>query len=84
MMTITVRFGRNVTINRSLRVKDTYTSIFPSYGISPDRFETTMRKSFYKGNKGEALNKEYHCKSTEEKRYLEEWLKTVNMRRGRK
>jgi hypothetical protein len=43
-----------------------------------------MRKSFYKGNKGEALNKEYHCKSTEEKRYLEEWLKTVNMRRGRK
>ena len=84
MIKTTVRFGRNVTINRSLRVKDTYPSIVPSYGISPDRFETTMRKSFYKGNKEEPLDKEHHSKSTEEKRYFEEWLKTVNMRRGRK
>ena len=38
-----VRLGRNFSINRSLLINDTFTSVFPNYGIRPDLFQTVSR-----------------------------------------
>lgn len=77
-------------MNRNMGIKDTFLSLFPSYGVTPDQNETHLRRTFIYDdfNDGEgtlttSLNRAYFVKRDEMKRYTEELLKTTNMR-GRK
>lgn len=40
-------YGRNFTINRSFLHRDTFPVVFPSYGITPDRYDNTMSRTSY-------------------------------------
>jgi hypothetical protein len=78
------------TMNRNLGIKDTFLSLFPSYGVTPDKQESHLRRTFIyddfnegEGAKTTSLNRTYFVKRDEMKRYTEELLKTKNMR-GRK
>ncbi|TNV72407.1 hypothetical protein FGO68_gene13995 [Halteria grandinella] len=84
-------FGRNFTINRSYLTRDTFPVVFPSYGITPDRFDSTMNKTFFTYSKFDPIedrptvqvDREYHRKQNELNQFNEALARTKGMRRGK-
>ena len=77
-------------MNRGLRARDTFLSVFPAYGVRPDQKNSEIQRSYVyneynpiEQRKTSELNKFFFYKKDEMKKYTEEWLKTANMR-GRK
>lgn len=77
-------------MNRTLKNKDTFLSVFPAYGIKPDQKDSEMHKVYrydeyhpIEQRKTALPDRTFYHKKDEIKRYTEEWLKTINMR-GRK
>lgn len=78
------------TMNRNLRIKDTFLSLFPAYGVTPDKLASQVMYAHtyeefdpLEQRKTTSLNRTHFAKRDEMKRYTEELLKTQNMR-GRK
>lgn len=70
-------------MNRRLRLKNSYMTIFPMYGLqdSKNMFRTTQFITIGKDvEKEEPINKLYFSKHAREKTYFEEMLKAKNMR----
>ena len=74
-------------MNRTLRAKDSFLAVFPSYGVIRDSLGSEARMEYryqqYHDIEMRPTNspdKEHHLKRDEIKRYTEEWLKTANMR----
>jgi len=73
-----------------MRIKDTFLSLFPAYGVTPDKLQSqVMRSHIYEDfntieqTKTTNLNRTFYMKRDDFKMYTEELLKSQNMR-GRK
>ena len=74
------------TINRDHKVKDTFGSIFPTYGLYPSSeiYLTNKKDTDANWSQYEGVNKEYFNKMDHVKRYTEAMLKVANMRINKK
>jgi hypothetical protein len=79
--------AKDKTINRDLKIKDTFTSVFPAYNLTAKKeFVTTNQSvsSTIANSKAERVDKEHHLKLDSFKIYTEEMLKAKNMRMQKK
>lgn len=75
------------TMNRRLKVKNSYITIFPNYGLykNTDMFRGTQFQMIgTKLDKAEEVDHEYFSKMDYWKKYNEEMLKAKNMRMNKK
>ncbi len=74
------------TLHRKHKVKDTFTSVFPAYGLlkPEENFVTQARLMSKNLPDAEPLDWSYHMRLDGMKRYTEEMLKAANMRGGKK
>ena len=74
------------TINRDHKLKDTFGSIFPTYGLLPssELYLTNKKETDANWNQYEGVNKEYFNKMDHIKRYTEAMLKVASMRMKKK
>ena len=78
--------AKDKTINRDLRMKDTFISVFPAYNLTAKKeFITTNHASSEPiANNQLHVDKEYHFRLDSFKIYTEEMLKAKNMRMQKK
>ncbi len=74
------------TLDRRHKVKNTFSSVFPAYGLpmGSDTYTSEMTLMSKDLDKAESVNWSYHMKSDAIKRYTEEMLKAANMRGAKK
>ena len=84
--TATVSRVVDKTLHRHHKVKNTFTAVFPAYGLtrSDDGFATSTRLMSKNLHEAEATDWTYHMRLDGMKRYTEEMLKAANMRGGKK
>ncbi len=77
-------------MNRTMFGKDTFLSVFPGYGVTPDKFSSINQNHFVYEDFNDVehrrtidVNRSHFLKRDQFKMYTEELLKTSNMR-GRK
>eukprot|EP00831_Metopus_contortus_P064338 TRINITY_DN575_c0_g1_i1.p1 TRINITY_DN575_c0_g1~~TRINITY_DN575_c0_g1_i1.p1 ORF type:complete len:183 (+),score=28.79 TRINITY_DN575_c0_g1_i1:210-758(+) len=70
------------TLPRNLMVKNTFSSVFPAYGVvdTKKNYSTEMKSMSDNLHEAEHLDKTNHMKMDAIKRYTEEMLKAANMR----
>eukprot|EP00347_Sterkiella_histriomuscorum_P010362 403376594 len=85
-----IKYEQSPIMNRHMRIKDTFLSLFPVYGVSPDRQVSEVQHqmtysdfNFIEQKQTAKVDRSNFAKRDDFKRYTEELLKTQNMR-GRK
>ena len=74
------------SMNRQHKMKDTFTSVFPGYGLYEGKqmFKSANTHLVAKFDEGETCDKTFHNKTDFIKRYTEEMLKASDMRMKKK
>lgn len=79
---LNIRAAPQKTMNRRLKVKNSYMTIFPEYGLHENKklFRGTQFQTIgTKLDRAEPINKEFYTKSDPVKEFYEELLKAKNM-----
>lgn len=74
------------TLHRKHKVKDTFSAVFPAYGLwkPKEEFKSENQRMSKDLNEAEPIDWSYHNKMDAMKRYTEEMLKAANMRGAKK